>query len=197
MALGPAAYVLWTRLLFLDPGGPGTGFDLRSVRCSPTATPRCSSSIVLHVTCDGVGIDDLKQQRQLGSINPGDPEQLPDILVRGQPPGRSATGSATWSGSLSASGLWSFARPAVGEQVVERLDLGPLLGRKHHGGRGLRGVLVRRRPAPGGSLILLNDDNHITIDGHTEITFGEDVEARYRAYGWHTVAVEDANDPPR
>ena len=45
-----------------------------------------------------------------------------------------------------------------------------------------------------GKLTLLYDDNHITIDGRTEITFGEDVEARYRAYGWHTVAVEDAND---
>ncbi|HKO86384.1 MAG TPA: transketolase, partial [Actinomycetota bacterium] len=45
-----------------------------------------------------------------------------------------------------------------------------------------------------GKLTLLYDDNHITIDGRTEITFGEDVEARYRAYGWHTLAVEDAND---
>jgi transketolase len=46
-----------------------------------------------------------------------------------------------------------------------------------------------------GKLTLLYDDNHITIDGPTEITFGEDVEARYRAYGWHTQHVEDANDP--
>ncbi|HEU4397689.1 MAG TPA: transketolase, partial [Actinomycetota bacterium] len=46
-----------------------------------------------------------------------------------------------------------------------------------------------------GKLTFLYDDNHITIDGRTEITFSEDVEARYRAYGWHTVAVEDANDP--
>jgi transketolase len=45
-----------------------------------------------------------------------------------------------------------------------------------------------------GKLTFLYDDNHITIDGRTEITFSEDVEARYRAYGWHTVAVEDAND---
>jgi transketolase len=45
-----------------------------------------------------------------------------------------------------------------------------------------------------GKLTLLYDDNHITIDGPTSITFTEDVEARYRAYGWHTQHVEDAND---
>jgi transketolase len=45
-----------------------------------------------------------------------------------------------------------------------------------------------------GKLTVLYDDNHITIDGPTEITFAEDVEARYRAYGRHTVAVEDADD---
>ncbi|HET9557093.1 MAG TPA: transketolase, partial [Actinomycetota bacterium] len=45
-----------------------------------------------------------------------------------------------------------------------------------------------------GRLVAVYDDNHITIDGRTEITFGEDVEARYRAYGWYTLAVEDAND---
>ena len=45
-----------------------------------------------------------------------------------------------------------------------------------------------------GKIVYLYDDNHITIDGHTEMSFSEDVNKRFDAYGWHTQAVEDAND---
>jgi transketolase len=45
-----------------------------------------------------------------------------------------------------------------------------------------------------GNIVYIYDDNHVTIDGHTDITFSEDVCGRFEAYGWHTLAVEDAND---
>ncbi len=119
---------------------------------------------VLHLTGYDLGIADLRQQRQWGSRTPGHPEHF------------LTPGIETTTGPLGQ-GLGN----AVGFAIAERFladRYGP-------------DVVNHRTWAFASDGY---DDNHITIDGPTEITFAEDVEARYRAYGWHTLAVEDAND---
>ncbi len=148
--------------------------------------------IALHLTGYGVGIDDLKQQRQWGSITPGHPEHFltPGIEVTTGPLGQ-GVGNAV--GFAIAERFLADRYNRAGHQVVDHRTWafcsdGDMMEGVSSEASSLAGYLRL------GKLTLLYDDNHITIDGRTEITFGEDVEARYRAYGWHTLAVEDAND---
>ena len=148
--------------------------------------------IALHLTGYGVGIDDLKQQRQWGSITPGHPEHFltPGVEVTTGPLGQ-GVGNAV--GFALAERFLADRYNRGGQQVVDHRTWAFCSD-----GDMMEGVSSEASSYAGylrlGKLTLLYDDNHITIDGRTEITFGEDVEARYRAYGWHTVAVEDAND---
>jgi transketolase len=190
MALAPAAYVLWTRFLTYDPNDPDWPDRDRFVLSNGHASVLQYS--VLHLTGYPLGIRDLKQQRQWGSRTPGHPE-------RGHTPGVEVTTGPLGQGVGNA----------VGFAIAERL-LAARYNRPGHelvdhrtwvfagDGDMMEGVASEASSLAGflrlGKLTLLYDDNHITIDGPTEITFTEDVEARYRAYGWHTQHVEDAND---
>jgi transketolase len=190
MALGPAAYVLWTRFLSFDPEHPDWYDRDRFVLSNGHAS--VLQYIALHLTGYALGIDDLKQQRQWGSITPGHPEHFltPGIEVTTGPLGQgvgNAVGFALAERFLAA----RYNRP--GHEVVDHRTWAFCSD-----GDMMEGVASEASSYAGylrlGKLTLLYDDNHITIDGRTEITFGEDVEARYRAYGWHTQHVEDAND---
>ena len=190
MALAPAAYVLWTRFLTFDPEEPDWFDRDRFVLSCGHAS--VLQYIALHLTGYDLGIDDLKQQRQWGSRTPGHPEHLltPGIEVTTGPLGQgvgNAVGFAAAERFLAA----RYNRP--GHQVVDHRTWAFASD-----GDMMEGVASEASSIAGflrlGKLTVLYDDNHITIDGPTEITFGEDVEARYRAYGWHTQHVEDAND---
>ncbi|MET0227781.1 MAG: transketolase, partial [Actinomycetes bacterium] len=190
MALGPAAYVLWTRFLTFDPTRPDWFDRDRFVLSNGHAS--VLQYIALHLTGYGIGIDDLKQQRQWGSITPGHPEHFltPGVEVTTGPLGQ-GVGNAV--GFALAERFLADRYNRGGHQVVDHRTWAFCSD-----GDMMEGVSSEASSFAGylrlGKLTLLSDDNHITIDGRTEITFGEDVEARYRAYGWHTVAVEDAND---
>ena len=190
MALGPAAYVLWTRFLTFDPEVPDWFDRDRFVLSNGHAS--VLQYIALHLTGYGVGIDDLKQQRQWGSITPGHPEHFltPGVEVTTGPLGQ-GVGNAV--GFAVAERFLADRYNRGGQEVVDHRTWAFCSD-----GDMMEGVSSEASSYAGylrlGKLTLLYDDNHITIDGRTEITFGEDVEARYRAYGWHTVAVEDAND---
>jgi transketolase len=190
MALAPAAYVLWTRFVTFDPDAPGWPDRDRFVLSSGHAS--VLQYDVLHLTGYDLTLEDLEAQRQWGSRTPGHPE-------RGHTPGIEVTTGPLGQGVGNA----------VGMAIAERF-LGARYNRPGHrvvdhrtwvfcsDGDMMEGVASEASSIAGflglGKLTVLYDDNHITIDGPTSITFGEDVEARYRAYGWHTQAVEDAND---
>jgi transketolase len=187
MALAPAAYTLWTRFLTYDPADPDWFDRDRFVLSNGHASVLQYS--VLHLTGYDLGLDDLRQQRQWGSRTPGHPEHF------------LTPGIETTTGPLGQ-GLGN----AVGFAIAERFladRYGPEVVNHRtwafaSDGDMMEGVASEASSIAGflrlGKLTVLYDDNHITIDGPTEITFAEDTEARYRAYGWHTLAVEDAND---
>jgi transketolase len=190
MALAPAAYVLWTRFLTFDPEDPDWFDRDRFVLSNGHAS--VLQYIALHLTGYDLGIDDLEQQRQWGSRTPGHPEHFltPGIEVTTGPLGQ-GVGNAVGFAIAERFLAHRYNRP--GHEVVNHRTWAFCSD-----GDMMEGVSGEASSIAGflrlGKLTFLYDDNHITIDGRTEITFGEDVEARYRAYGWHTVAVEDAND---
>jgi transketolase len=190
MALAPAAYVLWTRFLRFDPADPGWFDRDRFVLSNGHAS--VLQYAVLHLTGYPLSMRDLKQQRQWGSLTPGHPEY-------GHTPGVEVTTGPLGQGVGNG----------VGFAIAERL----LAARYNRAGRELvnhrtwvfcgdgdlmEGVSAEASSLAGhlrlGKLTLLWDDNRITIDGPTDITFTEDVVRRYEAYGWHIQQVEDAND---
>jgi transketolase len=190
MALAPAAYVLWTRFLKFDPADPQWPDRDRFVLSNGHAS--VLQYAVLHLTGYPLGIRDLKQQRQWGSITPGHPEygHTPGVEVTTGPLGQ---GVGNGVGFAIAERLLAARYNRPGHQLVDHRTW-VFCG----DGDMMEGVASEASSLAGhlrlGKLTLLYDDNRITIDGPTSITFTENVEARYRAYGWHTLAVEDAND---
>ena len=106
MSLAPAAYVLWTRFLKFDPADPEWFDRDRFVLSNGHAS--VLQYAVLHLTGYPLGIRDLKQQRQWGSLTPGHPEYGTPREWR-SPPAHSARGWATGLGSPSPSGSWPTA----------------------------------------------------------------------------------------
>ena len=158
----------------------------------PTATASSSRAghasmllySMLYLTGYGLTLDDLKNFRQLGTPTAGHPEHgdaaghrdhhrpaRPGHLERRR---HGARASACWPRASTAP--TTSRRPP---HVRDRLR------RRHAGGRRRRGVA--RSPATSGlgRLIAFYDDNHISIEGDTELSFTEDVGKRYEAYGWH------------
>jgi len=190
MALAPAAYVLWTRFLRFDPEAPGwPDRDRFVLSCGHASVLQYD---VLHLTGYDLGIEDLKRQRQWGSRTPGHPEHglTPGIEVTTGPLGQgvgNAVGMAIAERFLAA----RYNRPdhpVIDHRTWAFCSDGDVMEGVSGEASSIAGFLGL------GKLTLLYDDNHITIDGPTSITFDEDVEARYHAYGWHTQAVEDATD---
>ncbi len=190
MALAPAAYVLWTRFLTFDPADPGWFDRDRFVLSMGHAS--VLQYAVLHLTGYPLGIRDLKQQRQWGSLTPGHPEygHTAGVEVTTGPLGQ---GVANGVGFAIAERLLAARYNRPGHRLVDHRTWvfagdGDLMEGVSGEASSLAGHLRL------GKLTVLYDDNHITIDGPTEITFTEDVARRYQAYGWHVQHVADAND---
>ncbi|HEV2931150.1 MAG TPA: transketolase, partial [Propionibacteriaceae bacterium] len=190
MALAPAAYVLWTRFLTFDPADPDWFDRDRFVLSNGHAS--VLQYAVLHLTSYPLGIRDLKQQRQWGSLTPGHPEygHTPGVEVTTGPLGQ---GVGNGVGFAIAERLLAGRYNRPGHEVVDHRTWvfagdGDLMEGVSGEASSLAGHLRL------GKLTVLYDDNKITIDGPTEITFTEDVAKRYEAYGWHVQHVEDAND---
>jgi transketolase len=190
MALAPAAYVLWTRFLNFDPADPDWFNRDRFVLSNGHAS--VLQYAVLHLTGYPLSIKDLKQQRMLGSQTPGHPEH-------GHTPGVEVTTGPLGQGVGNGVGL------AIAERLLAARYNRPGQGLVDHrtwvfcgDGDMMEGVASEASSLAGhlrlGKLTVLYDDNRITIDGPTSITFSEDVAGRYEAYGWHVQHVEDAND---
>ena len=189
MALAPLAYVLWTQHLRYNPADPNWLNRDRFVLSAGHASMLLYS--VLYLTGYDLALDDLKQFRQWESKTPGHPEY-------GYTPGVETTTGPLGQGVGNAVGM------AVGEAHMAAVFNRDQKIYDHHvyfiasDGDMMEGVSHESASFAGhtrlGKLIGFYDDNHITIEGDTELTFSDDTGARWEAYGWHVQHVTDAND---
>ena len=147
---------------------------------------------LLHLTGYDLPLEEIKAFRQWGSRTPGHPE-------RGHTPGVETTTGPLGQGFANAVGMAiaerflaeHFNRPGhriVDHRVWAFASDGDLMEGVASEAASLAGHLRL------GKLTVVYDDNHITIDGDTALTFSEDVQRRFEAYGWHVVRVGDGND---
>jgi transketolase len=188
MALAPLAHVLWTRVMHHDPSEPTWPDRDRFVLSCGHASILLYT--MLYLTGYGVTLDDIKAFRQWGSITPGHPENRHTVGVE-------LTTGPLGQGVANAVGMglaerWLRAR--FGPDVVDHYTFvfcsdGDLEEGISHEAASLAGHLGL------GRLVYVYDDNHISIDGPTELAYSDNVPERFAAYGWHTEAIgEVAND---
>ena len=194
VSLTPALYVLFQEYLRHDPARPDwEGRDRFVLSAGHT-----SLSLYLQHYLSGYGLelDDLKKARALGSLTPGHPEW-------GHTPGVETTTGPLGQGVGNAVGLAMSARRV---HALLEPDVEPDAGLFRYrtwcvAGDGClsEGVSQEASSLAGtlglDGLILVWDDNRISIEGDTAIAFTEDVVGRYRSYGWAVVEIEDAEDP--
>ncbi|MDZ4864590.1 MAG: transketolase [Gemmatimonadota bacterium] len=190
MALAPAAWVLWDQYLRFDPADPAWPDRDRFVLSCGHASMLLYG--LLHLSGFDLSLDDLRNFRQWGSRTPGHPE-------RGHTAGVETTTGPLGQGVGNAVGMAiaerfladRFNRPEltiVGHRVWGFVSDGDLMEGVASEAASLAGHLGL------GQLKLIFDNNHITIDGNTELSFTEDVGRRFEAYGWHVVHAADGND---
>ena len=190
MGLAPAGYVLWTRVMKHNPKNPGWLDRDRFVLSGGHASMLLYS--LLHLTGYDVTLDDIKNFRQWGSKTPGHPEF-------GHTPGVETTTGPLGQGFANAVGMAMAERHLAarfnrkGYEIVDHFTY-MMCG----DGDMMEGISSEAASLAGhlglGRLICIYDDNKISIEGSTEITFTEDVALRFKAYNWHILKVDDGND---
>ncbi len=193
VSLAPAAHVLFSRFLRHDPDDPGwPGRDRFVLSCG-------HSSLTLYIQLYLAGypmtLDDLKAYRRFGSQTPAHPE-------RGHTPGVETTTGPLGQGIAMAVGMAMAARrerglfdpgaPAGESPFDYRIFVLCSDGDIQEGVSAEAGAVAGHQQL--GNLVVVYDDNRITIEGSTELSSSEDVAARYAAYGWHVQHVDLAPD---
>jgi transketolase len=190
MGLAAVAYTLWTKHLRFDPQDPSWFNRDRFILSNGHAS--MLQYALLHLTGFDLSLDDLKQFRQFGSKTPGHPE-------RGDTPGVEVTTGPLGQGFGNAVGM------AIAEQFLastfnrERQEIVDHCTYVIAGdGCMEEGITSEAASLAGhlqlGKLIAFYDDNEISIDGNTNITFTEDVNKRFEAYHWHVQNLPNGND---
>jgi len=190
MALAPLTHLLWTRFMHYNPHNPAWRNRDRFILSAGHASMLLYS--MLHLTGYDLPLEQLKNFRQWGSHTPGHPEF-------GETPGVETTTGPLGQG---------FAN-GVGMAIAERF-LANRYNRPNHtiidhyvyaiasDGDLMEGVSAEAASIAGflklGKLIYFYDNNHITIEGTTDLAFTEDVGQRFEGYHWHVQHVEDGND---
>ncbi|MBV9794849.1 MAG: transketolase family protein, partial [Actinobacteria bacterium] len=184
MSLAPAAYLLYQRIMRHDPADPAwTGRDRFVLSCGHSSL---TLYIQLYLSGYGLTLDDLKAYRSWGSLTPGHPEH-------GLTPGVETTTGPLGQGLGNAVGMAMAARRERGlfdpdtkqgdspfdHYVYVFASDGDIEEGITHEASAIAGVQEL------GNLIVLYDDNHISIEDDTVIAKDEDTAARYEAYGWH------------
>jgi transketolase len=192
MPMGAAAmaYVLWTRFLRHNPKNPNWSNRDRFVLSAGHGSMLLYS--LLHLTGYDLPLAELQNFRQWGSKTPGHPEQglTPGVETTTGPLGQgfsNGVGMALAERYLAA----RFNRP--GHHIVDHfiygiISDGDLMEGISHEAASLAGHLGL------GKLIYFYDDNHISIEGHTDIAFTENRTGRFVCYDWHVQRVDDGND---
>lgn len=190
LGAAPMAYVLWSRHLRHNPSNPSWVNRDRFILSAGHGSALLYA--LLHLTGYDLSLDELKNFRQWESKTPGHPEY-------GLTPGVECTTGPLGQGFAMGVGMalaekWladRFNRPDF--PIIDHYTFGLVSD-----GDLMEGVASEAASLAGhwklGKLIYLYDDNHITIEGDTALTFTEDVLARFQAYGWHTERVADGND---
>src|SRR6266511_2623791 len=192
LGAAPMAYVLWTKFLRHDPQDPGWWDRDRFVLSAGHGSALLYA--LLHLFGYDLPMDELRRFRQWGSRTPGHPEShlTPGVEASTGPLGQglaNAVGMAIGEAHLGA----RYNRPGFevfNHRTFVLASDGDLMEGVGAEASSLAGHLRL------GRLIVLYDNNNVTLSGTTSITFSEDVAARYRAYGWHVEHVEDGNDLP-
>jgi transketolase len=190
MGAAPMAYVLWTRFLKHNPRHPAWFNRDRFVLSAGHGSMLLYS--LLHLTGYDLPLSELLNFRQWESKTPGHPEYglTPGVETTTGPLGQgfaNGVGMAIAERFLAA----TFNRP--GYEIINHFTYavvsdGDLMEGISHEAASLAGHLGL------GKLIYLYDDNHISIEGSTDLAFTEKRTARFEAYGWHVQQVEDGND---
>ena len=184
------AHVLWTRHLKFDPADPAWPDRDRFVLSAGHGSMLLYA--LLHLSGYGLAIEELEAFRQWGSRTPGHPEYglTPGVETTTGPLGAgfsNGVGMAIAEAFLAA----TFNRP--GYPLVDHRTFGIVSD-----GDLMEGVAAEAASLAGhlglGKLIYLYDDNHISIEGCTDLAFTEDVGMRFEAYGWQVLTVDDGND---
>jgi len=203
MALAPVGYTLWSRFLRYDPAHPTWPNRDRFVLSAGHASMLLYGLLHLAGVVEldredkptgqpAVSLDDIKNFRQLDSKTPGHPEY------------GLTTGVETTTGPLGQGCANSVGMALAQRHLASRYnrDGATLFDYNVYvicgDGDMMEGVSSEAASLAGhqklGNLCWIYDNNTISIEGHTELAFTEDVAARFAAYGWHTVHVRDAND---
>jgi transketolase len=191
MGMAPAAYVLYAKVLDHDPSDPDWPDRDRFLLSAGHGSMLLYS--VLHLSGYDLPMDQIKQFRQWGSITPGHPERdrvhvTPGVEVTTGPLGQ---GFANGVGMAMAE---RFLRERYGSEVQDHRIYSIVSD-----GDLMEGIASEAASLAGhlglGRLIYLYDDNDISLDGPTELSFAtEDAAKRFEAYGWDVHSVHDAND---
>jgi transketolase len=190
MGAAAPAYVLWTRFLRHNPSDPAWPDRDRFVLSAGHGSMLLYS--LLHLTGYDLPLEQIKQFRQWGSLTPGHPEShlTKGVEATTGPLGQgigNAVGMALAEAHLAA----RFNRP--GHDIINHYTY-VLAG----DGDMMEGVQAEAVSLAGhlklGKLVVLYDDNGISLAGSTSVSFSEDVRARFAAYGWHVQAVDNGND---
>jgi len=190
LGAAPMAYVLWDRVLRHNPANPAWFNRDRFVLSAGHGSALLYA--LLHLTGYDLPLEELKRFRQWESKTPGHPEY-------GQTPGVECTTGPLGQGVAMAVGM------ALAERfLAERYNVpgAPLVDHYTYAlisdGDVMEGVAAEAVSLAGfrglGKLICLYDDNRITIDGATDVTFSEDVARRFEACGWHVARLETDQD---
>jgi transketolase len=190
MGAAPMAYVLWTRFMNHNPANPAWPNRDRFVLSAGHGSMLLYS--LLHLTGYDMPIEELKQFRQWGSKTPGHPEHwlVPGIETTTGPLGQ-GFGNGVGMGIAQKYLAAHFNRP--GHEIVD-YKIYAIAG----DGCLMEGVSSEAASLAGhlqlDNLIYFYDDNHISIEGSTELAFTEDRGKRFEAYGWFVQKIADGND---
>src|SRR5579884_1387458 len=190
MALAPLTYLLWTRFLRYNPRNPSWANRDRFILSAGHASMLLYS--MLYLTGYDLPLEELKNFRQWGSHTAGHPEH-------GHTPGVETTTGPLGQGFGNGVGM------AIAERFrASRYNRPDYTLLDHYtyaivsDGDLMEGVASEAASIAGflklGKLIYFYDDNHITIEGSTNLAFGEDVGRRFEGYHWHVQHVADVND---
>jgi transketolase len=190
LGAAPMAYTVWDRFLRHDPTDP-SWFDRDRFILSPGHGSAMLYAL-LHLYGYDLPLDEVRSFRQTGSLTPGHPEY-------GHTDGVEATTGPLGQGFSMAVGMAITERllasrfnrpgfPIVDHATYAIVSDGDLMEGIASEAASLAGTLGL------GKLIYLYDDNHISIEGNTDLAFREDAERRFEAYGWHVIRVADGTD---
>ncbi|MEB3161980.1 MAG: transketolase [Prochlorothrix sp.] len=190
MGAAPMAYILWDRFMRYNPKNPHW-FNRDRFVLSAGHGSMLQYALLYLMGYDSVTIEDIKSFRQWGSRTPGHPEnfETAGVEVTTGPLGQgiaNGVGLAMAEAHLAA----TFNKPDA--TIVDHYTY-VILG----DGCNMEGISGEACSLAGhyglGKLIALYDDNHISIDGSTDVAFTEDVSLRFQSYGWHVLHVENGN----